>query len=126
MPAPTGSGLSVTVTDRSALAVTVVVAVALLLPATGSDVGEPTETVFVKVVPFATFASALTTKVNVEVPTPSVPGNEQLKAPVPPTTGAVHGQPGDVIETIVVFAGITPPTVGAAAMLGPALATVIV
>ena len=123
LPAPTGSGLSVIVTDRSALAVTVVVAVALLLPRFVSGVGEPTETVFVTTVPFATAAPTLTTRANVEVPTAIVPGTEQLNAPVPPATGAVQNHPGDVIETMVVFAGIEPDTSGATALLGPALVT---
>lgn len=126
MPAPTGSGLSVTVTDRSALAVTVVVAVALLLPLFGSVVEDDTVAVFESTVPFATASPTLTT--SVKTPLPAANDDAvQLIEPLAPTAGVVHDHPpGFDSDTKVVPAGKVSASAALVATLGPALPTVIV
>ena len=61
--ASTGTGLGVFVIDRSAVPATIVFTAALLLAPLGSVVVEVTESVWVMVVPDATVAPTVTTKV---------------------------------------------------------------
>lgn len=125
LPAPTGSGLSLTLIDKSALAVTVVVVVALLLPELASDVAEATATVFDSTLPFETATPTFTTGVNL-LPAASEVA-EQLTVPCGPTAGVVQDQPiGFASDTNVVPAGRVSARVGLSATLGPAFATVIV
>ncbi len=126
LPAPTGSGLSTTVTPRSANADTNVFAVALLLPATGSVVVDDTVAVFESTVPLASAAPTLTTSVRTALPA-GIEARVQLTVPPAPTAGVVQLQPpGFANDTNVVPAGSVSDTLTAAALLGPALVTVMV
>jgi hypothetical protein len=125
LPALTGSGLSVFVTDTSADVLTVVVAVALSLPALLSPV-PLSVAVFEITVPVATLASTFTVNVNTALPT-AIEAFVQLTVPPAPIAGVVQLQPpGDENDTNVVPAGSVSDIDAFAALLGPALATVIV
>ena len=113
------------VIERSALAPTVVVAVPLSSPGLGSLVAEEAVAVFVITVPAMTEPSTATTSVNAALPTPSEEA-EQETAPPEPTAGVVQDQPpGLASETKVVPAGSVSASEADAALLGPALVTVI-
>ena len=95
-----------------------------MFPGTGSEVAEEAVAVFV-IVPFAP-ASTLTVSVNTALPTKS-DAIEQDTRPFAPTAGVEHDQPpGDVSDTNVVLAGSVSDIATVAALLGPALLTVIV
>src|SRR4051812_25770913 len=107
-------------------AVTVVVAVALLLPGVGSLVDDDTVAVFETTVPPAVARFTAATRVKIALPTGSEPMLHEI-VPLPPTAGVVRAQPppgGG--ETNVVPAGSVSERLTVAALLGPALLTVIV
>src|SRR5258708_36577273 len=101
LPASTGAGLAEFVTDRSEESATCTLTDALLLAGFGSPVVEETESVCVIVVPAATFALTVTTKVklavvlgamgavSVQVRVPRTP--PPPAGPVSATEAAVHG-----------------------------------
>jgi hypothetical protein len=100
------------------------VAVPLSLPVFGSAVAE----VIVAVLVMTPVASglALTTNVKTLLPTDML-AIVQVMVPVAPAAGVVHDQlPGGVSETKVVLAGTASLSESVAALLGPALLTVMV
>ena len=116
----TGTGLGTFVTERSAELPTVTLALALLLVLLGSPVVEETESVWVIVVPDATFVFTLTTKVKLAVVVAAiVVVSVQFKL----ARTQVHPA-GPVKETAVVLAGSVSVNTGAAAVAGPALLNV--
>ena len=103
---------------------TAVVAVAELFPLFPSEVAE--ETVAVLVSPAVTEAPTCTVSVKTALLTPSE-AMEQETLPLAPTAGVVHDQPpGEDRDTKVVPAGRGSDSETDAALLGPALFTVIV
>src|SRR6185295_10114306 len=105
---------------------TVVVAVALSLPGFGSAVDDDAVAVFESTVPLATLASTLTTRVKTALPGGSVV-IELETVPPAPIGGVVFDHPtGAVNDTKVVPAGNVSDSDTDAALLGPALVTVIV
>src|SRR3954468_20190923 len=120
--ARTGTGVAAFVTERSAVSATNVFTVTLLLAEFGSTVVEETESVCGRVVPFATAAPTLTTKVKFAVAVAFI------------TTVSVHFrvastqvQPtGPVSDTAVVPAGSVSVSTGTFALAVPALVTVCV
>src|SRR5215203_2734352 len=125
-PPAVGSKASVLVTDRSADAPTVVVAVPLSLPGVGSAVAEETVAVLLSTEPAAVPGATATVRVNTALPAGSE-ANEHDTVPPAPTAGVMHDQPpGDDSETNAVPAGSVSERLTVAALLGPALVTVIV
>jgi hypothetical protein len=118
-------GEPVFVTDKSAWPLpTVVIAVPLLFVGVESEVTEETVAVFV-IVPLA-LVLTITTSVKTELPGASDAAVQEM-VPFAPTAGVVHVQPaGDVSDTNVVPAGSVSDIATVAALLGPALLTVMV
>ena len=103
-----------------------VVAVALLLAAFGSVVVVATVAVLERTVAAATEAPTFTTSVNTALPGAKLALVHEM-LPLAPTAGVVHDQPpAEASETKVVPAGRLSASDAAAALLGPALATVMV
>ena len=126
LPALTGSGVSTFVTDRLADAPTVVVAVPLSFPGFGSEVAEETVAVLESTVPALTLGDTATVSVKTALPTPRL-GFELETVPPAPTAGVVEDHPpGDERDTNVVPAGSVSVSDTVAALLGPALVTVMV
>src|SRR5882757_325484 len=126
-PAITGSGLSTFVIDKSALVPTAILELALLLPGLGSPVTAPTVTVSLIRVPSGVLVFTLTVTTKVALtPLFKVPIVHVI-APVAPTAGVAHAQPtGTGRETNVVFAGVAPETLTAAALAAPPLVAICV
>jgi hypothetical protein len=126
VPATTGSGASVIVTCRSASEATVVVALALSFAGLLSAVDVVAVAVSESTVPAATLAPICTVSVNAALVVPRL-AFVHVTVPPAPTAGVVHVQPpGEASDTNVVPAGSVSASVTVAALLGPALATVIV
>lgn len=118
--ASTGTGFAVFVIDRSAVPATMVFTAALLLAPLGSVVVEATESVWVMVVPDATVAPTVTTKVKEAVVLAGIVA-EAVHFKVPKT----HVQPaGPVNDTGVVPAGSVSLRTGALAVAWPEFVTV--
>jgi hypothetical protein len=119
-PASTGTGFGVLVTERSVESATSVFTVMLLLAAIGSAVVEETESVCVRIVPFATAAPTLTTKVKLAVVLAPI-----AAVPVQVRAASRQFQPaGPVNETAVVPAGRVSLNTGAVAEACPEFVTV--
>ena len=100
--------------------------VPLSFPGLGSLVDEDAVAVFESTVPAATLGSTATVSVKTALPTPRL-AVEQDTVPTEPTAGVVHDQPpGDANDTKVVPVGKVSESETEAALLGPALLTVIV
>ena len=98
----------------------------LSLPGFGSGVADDAVAVFDSRVPVDTEGATATVKVKTALPRPS-DVFEQDTLPPEPTNGAMHSQPpGDDKDTKVVPAGSVSARETEAALLGPALLTVIV
>ena len=99
-------------------------AVAVLFAELGSAVVELTVAVSLMGVPCTVPATTFTTKVNAPAPGATL-GFVQLMFPVPPTAGRVPQvhPAGGVIDTKVVFGGVTSVKLAPAAALGPLLVT---
>ena len=122
MPASTGTGLAEFVTERSEESATCTLTDALLLPGFGSLVVEETESVWVIVVPAATFALTVTTKVKFAVVLAAM-----VVVSVQVRVARTHVHPaGPVSDTAVVFAGSVSVNTGAFAVAGPPLITLCV
>lgn len=101
-------------------------AVALSLPGLESVVADVTVAVLASTVPPVTAAPTLTIRVNTALPI-GIDVNEHDTVPPAPTTGVVHDQPpGEASETKVVPAGSGSEIEALEALLGPALAAVMV
>jgi hypothetical protein len=121
-PACTGTGPGVFVTDRSAEFPTVILTVALLLPLLGSEVVEATESVCVMIVPDATPALTVTTKLKFAVVVAAM-----VAVSVHFRVASTQVQPaGPVKDTAVVFAGSVSVRTGAFAVAGPEFVTLCV
>lgn len=121
-PAWTGTGFGVFVTERSAEFPTGTLTVALLLPLLGSAVVELTESVWVMIVPDATFGSTVTTKVKFAVVFAAI---VVVSVHVREARTQVHPA-GPLNETAVVFAGSVSVSTGAFAVAGPEFVTLCV
>src|SRR5882672_2133971 len=122
LPASTGTGLAEFVTDRSDESATCTLTEALLLAAVGSLVVDETESVCVMVVPAATFAFTVTTKVKFAV---VLAGIATVSVQVSVARTHVHPA-GPVSDTEAVFAGSVSVNTGALAATGPPLVTLCV
>src|SRR5260370_11686871 len=118
-PASTGTGLAEFVPDRSEESATCTLTDALLLAEFGSPVVEETESVCVMVVPEATFALTVTTKVKLAVVLAAI-----AAVSVHVRVARTHVHPaGPVSDTEAVFAGSVSVNTGAFAVAGPPLVT---
>src|SRR3954470_15112117 len=121
-PAITGTGFGVFVTERSAVSATSVLTVTLLFAEFGSAVVDETESVCGRLVPFATAAPTLTTKVKFAVVFAAI-----ATVSVHLRVASTHVHPaGPVSDTAVVPAGSVSLKTGAFAVAWPALVTVCV
>jgi hypothetical protein len=92
----------------------------------GSEVDVETVTSLEMTVPFAVEGATSTVRVNTELPGGRL-AIEQETVPPSPTVRLLHDQaPGEESETKVVSAGSVSERLAAAALLGPALVTVMV
>ena len=117
------------VTATSAEVVTLAAEVELLLPGVGSAVAEAMVAVLLIVVPFAVFASTVSTTVNVAQAPAARVAMVQLTLPVPPTGGVVQTNAGPVFcasETKIVFGGRGSARTTFCASLAPLFVTVFV
>src|SRR5260370_30754033 len=122
LPARTGTGLAEFVTESSEASAICVLTDALLLAEFGSPVVEETESVWVIVVPEATFALTVTTKVKFAV---VLAGIATVSVQVRVARTQVHPA-GPVSDTEAVFAGSVSVKTGALAATGPPLVTLCV
>src|SRR5271168_1674355 len=115
LPACTGTGLAVLVIERAAESATNTFTVALLFVLVGSPVVDVTESVWVMVVPDATFVFTFATKVKFAVVAEAMVA---VSVQVSVARTQVHPA-GPVKETPVVFAGSVSVNTGAFAAAGP-------
>src|SRR5277367_1098789 len=127
-PASTGTGDATLVTCRSGpVAPTIAVSFAELFEEFGSIASEPTETVWVRTVPFSVPAVTFAISVNVPEVNATMLALLQTTLPVAPTAVFRQLHPaGAVNDASVVFAGIVVTTVALSAALGPLLVTTCV
>ena len=130
VPSVTGIGDAVLTIAISALFAfaTITVALAVLLVMFGTIFVAVAVIVFVMLVPEGVPETTLSTSVKVPVlPTARLVLSVQEIVPVPPTGGSVpQVHPAAVIDTNVVFGGVTSVMLVPVALLGPMLLTVCV